>query len=140
MEDALGKEPRVLGEQTEQDLVQEVRDLVGIVAAGAQALGDLGDALGRLFRDLLGLDAWAELLRRDEHVAQGRQGVRWVVGGEVVQGDGDERRREAREVRADLDPLDVADDEQGRVAQVVLVGEQLDVGGLQVLVLALVLP
>ncbi len=36
--------------------------------------------------------------------------------------------------------VDVAHDEQRRVAEVVLVGEQLDVGGLEVLVLALVLP
>ena len=86
------------------------------------------------------LDPRAALLGGDEHVAQGHQGLARVVGREVVQGDRGPDRREAREVSPDLDPIDIADDEQGRVAEIVLVGEQLDVGGFEVLALALVLP
>jgi hypothetical protein len=69
-----------------------------------------------------------------------RAGVRRIVGREVVERDHRHYRAQAGEVGVDLDALDVADDEERRVAQVVLVAHQLDVGGPQVLVPALVLP
>ena len=53
-EDALGQQPGILGEQAEQDPVQEVRDLVRVVAAIAEALGDLGEMAGGLLGDLGG--------------------------------------------------------------------------------------
>ena len=81
-----------------------------------------------------------KLLGRGEDVAEGLEGVGRVVGGQVVEGDDLHDRAQAGEVGVDLDPLEVADDQERRVAEVVLVAQQLDVGGLQVLVLALVLP
>lgn len=61
-----------------------------------------------------------------------------MVRGSVVEGDGLDSRGEAGEVGTYLDRLEVADDEQRRSAEVILVAEHLEVGGLQVLVLALV--
>ena len=45
-EDALRQQAGVLGEQAEQDPVQEVGDGLRVVAARAEALGDLGEVAG----------------------------------------------------------------------------------------------
>ena len=63
-----------------------------------------------------------------------------VVGRQVVERDRRQDRAEAGEVGPDLDAVEVADDEQRRVAQVILVVEELEVRGLEVLLVALVLP
>ena len=66
----LRQEAGVLGEQAEEDPVEQVRDGFRVVAAGAEALGDLGEMLRRLLGDLRGLDPWAEFFGRDEDVAE----------------------------------------------------------------------
>ena len=90
VEDALRQEAGVLGEQAEQDAVQEVGDLVRIVAPRPQALGDLGEVAGGLLGDLGWLDARPELVGGGEGAAEGLEGFGGVVGGQVVEGD---RRR-----------------------------------------------
>src|SRR5207237_953388 len=94
----------------------------------------------RLLGDLGRLDPRPELLRSDEDVAEELERLGWVVRCELVERDHLDDGREPREVRPDLDTLGVADDQQRRIAEVVLVAEQLDVRRLQVLVVALVLP
>ena len=140
LEDALRQQAGVLGEQAEQDPVQEVGHPLRVVAARAEALGDLGEVARRLLGDLGRRDVRAEALGGREDVAEGLEGVGRVVGGQVVEGDDLHDRAQAGEVGVDLDPLEVADHQERRVAEVVLVAHQLDVGGPQVLVLALVLP
>jgi hypothetical protein len=62
------------------------------------------------------------------------------VGRQVVEGDLVELGAEVGEVGPDLDRVEVGDDEERRVAEVLAVAEQLEVGGLEVLALAFVLP
>ena len=140
LEDVLGEEAGILREEREQDAIEEVGDLLRVVTSGTEALGELGEVAGGLLGDLGGLDARSELLGRGEDGPERRERFRWVVGGQVVEGDGVELRAEVGEVGPDLDRVEVGDDEERRVAQVLAVAEQLDVGGLQVLALALVLP
>jgi hypothetical protein len=75
LEDAPGQQARVLGEQAEQDPVQEVGDALGVLAAGPEALGDLGEVAGGLLGDLGGLQSWAQLLGRREGIAQRLEGL-----------------------------------------------------------------
>jgi len=93
-----------------------------------------------LLGDLGGLDARSQLLGRREEGSEGRECLGWVVGRQVVERDGVELGAEVGEVGPDLDRVEVGDDEERRVAQVLAVAEQLEVGGLEVLALALVLP
>ena len=51
-EEALGQEPGVLGEQAEQELVEEVGDRLGLVAARAEGAGELGEVAGGLLGEL----------------------------------------------------------------------------------------
>ena len=67
-----------------------------------------------------GLDPRAELVRRGEDVAEQEQGP-GGIGRDLVEGDRLDDGLEAREVGVDLDPLDVADDQERRVLQVLAV-------------------
>jgi hypothetical protein len=139
-EDALGQHPGVLGEEAEEDPVQEVGDDLRIVAAAAEREGQLGEVAGGGLGDLGRLERGAQLLGRGEDGPEDREGLRRIGRREVVEGDDLGDRGEAGEVGPDLDRLEVGDDEEGRVLQRVAVALELEVGGLEVLPLALVLP
>ncbi len=136
-EEAAGEEADVFGEEAEEELDEEVGGAVGGDIAGAQGGGDLAEALGGLTGDDLGADV------RLEGVRVGPDGLEdgEVVGEvEVVEGEGVALGFGAGEVGGDDDAVEVAGDEEGRVFEVVLVADELAVGGVEVLVRALVLP
>ena len=62
-EEAVRQQAHVLGEQAEDDAVEEAGDALGIVAALAQEAGDLGDPLGGVLRDALGASSRASAPR-----------------------------------------------------------------------------
>ena len=102
-----------------------------------QAVGQLGESLGRLDRDLLAGDARPQGLGIGEQLAEDVEIGRIGQPGQVEAVD---LLGRAGEVGVDLEAVHVADDQQRRVIQVLAVEQQLGVGVLQVLVLALVFP
>ena len=70
LEDALRQEAGVLREEAEQDPVQEVGDVPRVVAAAAEALGDLGEVAGGPLGDLGRGDVGRKLLGQREDVAE----------------------------------------------------------------------
>ena len=109
----------------------------GVVAAGAQALGEVGEPRGGL-----GGQGVARL-RRAEAVGLGEGGAEQVAPGaveQVVEGEGVGLLHRVGEVGVDHDAVDVTGDEQRRVLEGCGVYQELGVGGVEVLVLALVFP
>ena len=141
-DDALREQPRVLGEEAEDDAVEVVGDGLRVVAAVAHRAGDRGEARRGDLRDLVGRLLRSQRLgvERDGAEHPQRFGRALVAGGEVVEGDAVDLGAGAGEVGVDLDAVHVADDERGRVLEVLAVVEQLAVGGGEVGVRALVLP
>jgi hypothetical protein len=106
----------------------------------ATACGELGEVAGGCLGQLGPIERRPERLRFGEHCPQDPQRLRWIGSLEVVKGYDTGDRRKAREVRVNLDPLEVGDHEERRVLERVSVPLQLEVRGLEVLALALVLP
>jgi hypothetical protein len=102
-EDSRRQHPGVLGEEAEEDPVQEVSDVLGVVAAGAEGEGQLGEVAGGGLGDLGRLVGGAQLLGRGEYGTEDREGLRGVRRREVVEGDDLRDRREVGEVGPDLD-------------------------------------
>jgi len=71
---------------------------------------------------------------------QGLEDLPVLLLRQVREGEGMNRLGRPGEVGVDLEPVHVGDDEQGRVVERLPVAQELVVGGLQVLVLPLVLP
>ena len=136
-EEVVLEEADVLGEHAEDEAVQEVGHLLGVLAALAQALGDLADVPGGLGRDGLARDAGLELLGIVEDGAEDFEVAR---PSHLLQRDGVDHRGRAREVGVDLQDVHVADHEEGRVLQGLAVAQELGVGLVQVGVALFVLP
>ena len=140
MQEILGQQPSVLGEQAEQELVEEVGDALGLVTARLEGHGEFGEVAGGDLGELRRAELGAQGLGIGEDSAQDPQRLGGVGPRQVVEGHRVEDRREVREVGAHLDPLEVGHDEERRVLQGVLVADELQVRCLQILALALVLP
>ena len=136
-EKAPGQQADVLGEEAEDHPVQEVRHVERRQATLAHGLGNLRKVPRRLGGDGLDRDARLELLRLEEDVAQEGQVLRL---GQVGQRDLVFHRGGVGEVRADDNPFHVAHDHERRVLKCLGIAQELLVGGVEVLVLALVLP
>ena len=136
-EDAFGQEADVLGEEGEDEAVEEVGDLAGVEAALAQRDGDLAHGAGGVGGDRLADRAGLELLRGDEDRADDLE----VPGvAELLEADLVDLLPGGGEVGVDHQAVHVAGDEERRVLEVGAVLVELEVGGVEVLVLALVLP
>ena len=96
--------------------------------------GELG---GRLLRDLFDARPRLQPLWVDE---QGLKDPADFLLRQILEGEGVDCLGRAREVGMDLEPVHVADDEQGRVVERFTVAQELIVGSVEVLVLSLVLP
>jgi hypothetical protein len=127
----------ILREHAEHQPVQKMRDSPGRELAFLQPAAEFTEALGDLAGQFLRRDAGLERLGAFEHLAQEVE-----LGGlvQVIQTELDLPRDRVRPIGVDDDPLHVGHDEVGRVLQVQGVGLELAQGGVQVLVLALVLP
>ena len=134
-----GQQAGILGEHAEEELVEEVGDVVRLVAAAAQALGERGEVLRCLGGQLVSCLAGPQLLGMLHDGPQQPQRL-GRVGEEIVEVERVDDRGRVREVGVDLEAVEVADDEQRRVLEGLPVLQELVVGGLQVLALALVLP
>ena len=132
----------VLGEEAEEDAVEEVGDGFGFVSTVLHGAGEVGEARGGGLGDFVRGLARAQVLRFDHHGAKDAHGLGGLVaaGGEVVEGDLVDAGSSVGEVGVDLDAVHVADDEGGRVFEVFAVVEELAVGGGEVGAVALVLP
>ena len=141
-DDAPREQPGVLGEEAEDDAVEVVGDGLRVIAAIAHRAGDRGEADGGRLGDLVGRPLRSQLLGVEHDGAEHAQrlGRALVARCEDVEGDAMDLRAGAREVGVDLDQVHIADDERGRVLEVLAVVEQLAVGGGEVGVRALVLP
>ncbi|MCZ2098061.1 MAG: hypothetical protein LC121_17695 [Anaerolineae bacterium] len=103
-EDAPVEQPRVLGEQTEDQPIQEVRDPVCVVVAVAQFLGEARESAGGALGDVLGREAGAQPLGIGEGPPENLQ----VLGlGQLLQRDLMDRRDRVRPVRVDDDLVHV---------------------------------
>src|SRR4051794_35710001 len=102
-EDSLGEEAGILGEQAEQDPVEEVSDRVRLVSSRPETLSDLREVSRRRLRDLLRDHTGPELLRGGESGAKNGEGGRRVGRSEVAEGDPVQLRTQPGEVRPDLD-------------------------------------
>ena len=152
--EVLRQQTRVLGEEAEDQPVEEPGDAevfplgngdfgagVGVRQFDAFALlqrtGDLGkllrEGLGDLGGGALGFEEIG-ILEQEAENAQVFRAVNLVVGELVGFLDG------AVEVGADNVAVEIADDEQGRIEEGLAVAEELLVGFVQVLFLALVFP
>jgi len=111
--------------------------LLGRHAPQAEPVGQFAEPLGRLLRDPGRGEVGPQGVGLGEELAQHVEigGVGQVLKVEFVDPLG-----RAREIRVDLEVVQVADDQERRVAQVLPVQEELLVGGGQVLAPALVLP
>ena len=114
-------------------------DSLGVVAATAEGEDQLGEARAAASVILAGSKVGrsssgaAKTARRIARASDGSGAARSSRVTTFVTG-------EAGEVGPDFDCLEVGDDEEGRVLQRVAVTLELEVGGLEVLALALVLP
>ena len=153
-EELLGQQAGVLGEEAEDQAVEEAGNAEvlalghgdlgagpGVGQFGAFALlerlGDLGELLRQRLGDLVGGALGLEVVGILEQGVEDAQVLRAVnrVVGELV-GFLDR----AVEVGADDVAVEIADDEQGRIEQRLAVAEQLLVGFVEALFLALVFP
>ena len=136
------QQTNVLGEEAEQHTIEEVRDRFGFVSALLHGAGEFGEARGRRFRYLIGGLSRTQRLRLAHHRAQDAQRSRGLVpaGSKVFERQRVDDGTGVGEVGMDLDPVHVADDERGRILQVLAVVKQLPIGGGEVGVVALVLP
>ena len=114
-----------------------MRDLFAGGALLAQGLGDLADAARRLLGDRAAGEAGLELVRIEE---DGVQDLVRAWRAQVLQAHFVHPVRRVGEVGVDHDAVHVADDEQRRVLERLAIGQELAVGGVEVLVLPLVLP
>ena len=139
---ALRQQPGVLGEEAEDDAVEVVGDRLRLVPALVHRLRDLGEARRGQLRDLVGRLLGPERLRLDHDRAEHAERLGGLVaaGPELVERDGEHGGPGAGEVGVDLDAVHVANDERGRVLEVLAVVEELLVRGGEVGVRALVLP
>ncbi len=133
---AVGQQAHVLGEEAEDHAVEKACDLVGVEAAAAKAVGDLGEALGGLPRDALAGHAGLQLARV---VEDGPHDLKVVGLLEVEQADVVDLGHRRGEVGVDHDAVHVAHAQERGVAEGFAVSEELVVGGFEVLVLAFVL-
>jgi hypothetical protein len=139
LEQLVGQEIDVFGEETEHALHQEVRHVerrMSLLLEGDRELADLG---GDVARDLLDREL------RLERLGVGEDAAELVEGGglgELVQRDRVDLLGRAGEVGVNFRPGDVADDQQRGIAEGFAIDEQLSVGVVEVFVfaLALVLP
>ena len=138
-EEVAGEEAGVLGEEAEEEFVEEMGDLVRVVAAGLKTAGEFGELAGGLLGDLLAGARGAEGLRLAHDGAEDAEGLLGAVA-ELVEVEGVDLLGRVGEVGVDLEALQVADNQEGRVFQGLAILEQLLVGGGEVLVLALILP
>jgi hypothetical protein len=136
-EDAVRQQADILGEEAEDDLDEEVGGLLRVFATGVEAGGDLAEPSGGGDGDGIGRVLWPEALGVGPEPPEHREVAFLGEAGEV---DLDDLLDGVGEIGVDADDVEVADDEQGRIAEVVLVAEELDVGGVEVLADALVLP
>ena len=136
-EHVVGEQPHVLGEHAEHQPVDEVGDRVRVVAALLQGERQLGEgrrgALGQRLPAFPGPQPLRVRHRPFEQVAF--RGVRQIVQCELV------RPADAvGPIGADAEPRHVRDDQQRRILQRQCVLPELGEGGVEVGVLALVLP
>jgi hypothetical protein len=139
LEEALGRQAGVFGEEAEEDTVEEVGYSLRVVPALAHRDGQARELLGGILGEVLARPLRAEDLRVRHDGAEDPQRLR-RVGRQVVEREAVGVRDGAREVRMDLEARQVADDEERRVLERLAVVVQLAVGCGQVLTLALVLP
>ena len=139
IDQVLGQDAGILGEHREQQAIEEVRNRVRVVAAGAEGRGQSGEVLGGALGQLLAQARRAQALGIGEDGAQDAQ--RFArVGRQIVEGEAIDPRHGVGEVGVDLEAGEVAHDQQRRVAQSLAVAVELRVGRGEVLALALVLP
>ena len=136
-EQLVGKQLHVLGEQAEDDAVEEPGGLGGVDPALPHALGDRADPAGGVGRDGHAGHAGLQLVRVVEDGADDLD----VPGvAEFVERDLVDLLHGAGEVRMDDQPVHVADDQQRRVLQRLAIFQELVVRGRQVFMLPLVFP
>ena len=136
-EQVVGQQAHVLGEHAEDQPVDEVRHGLRVVAAVPQRLRQRGEPLRRALGDLL------PRLARPKPLGVGQRPLELVASGRVPQVFQPELMGPADAVGpvgADAEALQVTDDQQRRVLQRQRVLPQLPEGGVQVGVLAFVLP
>jgi hypothetical protein len=127
----------IFREEAEEELRQEVGGAVRLGPARAEAIGQRGEAAGGILRDLLDGRARSQQVRAREEGAQEAQRLRFD---DLLVGETMDLLGRAGEVGVDLEPFDVADDQQRRVLQRLAVEEELVIGGGEVFVLPFVLP
>lgn len=140
-------------EEAEEETHEEVRDLLpgvdGCVGVAAlfdfEALGEAGEDLGGFLGDEGVGAVGAEGVGVAEECAEDferwkRAGGGGLVAVEIGEIEGVDALAGGGEVGVDFEAVEVADDEERRVAEVLAIVVDLLVGGLEVLVLALVLP
>ena len=142
-EELFGQQPQILGKEGKEQAHQEVGQLLGRVAFAGELLvllhgvGDGQEGIGRGFGDLLLVFVRRELFRVEEGPVQLFHAR---PSQNIIQGDGVSLARVVVEVGVDVDGVDVAGDEQGRVRQRFAVELKLLVGFVQVFVRPFVLP
>ena len=141
-EETRREQPGVLGEEAEDDAVEVVGDGLRVVPALVHRPRDLGEARRGELRNLVGRLLGPQRLgvKHDRAKDAERLGGAFAALGEVVEGEFVDGGTGAGEVGVDLDAVHVADDERGRVRQVLTVVEELAVGGGEVGAVPLVLP
>jgi|GEM_PF-6599023 len=116
---------------------EEVGRLLGRHAADAHAVGQGREAFGHVLGDCFDRLAGFQGVRIGEQLAESVQVGRL---GQVIEIKGKNDGRLGGEVGVNLEPVQVADDEQRRVLQVLTIKEKLLVRLLQTAALALVFP
>jgi hypothetical protein len=136
-EHGIGEQPNILGKHAEDESVDEMRDGLRVVSACAKPLRETGELLGGFFREHLAGLAGLEPLRiaEDPFEALPVTGFMQIIKRQLI-GFLDR----VGPVRMNTKPVHVADDEQRRIFQGHGILLQLNVGGPQVLMLALIFP
>ncbi len=111
--EALGQETGVLGEEAEEDPIEEVRYRGGVDVPLAQAAGQACELAGRLLGDLRPHEVRAQAVGVAEESPQLAQRLR-RSSGQVGQAEGVHPGGRVGEARVDLDAVHVRDHQQGR--------------------------
>ena len=136
-ENLVGQQADIFGEEAENDAVEEMGDFGGVEAALAHGFGHVCEVLSGLLGDGDASFAGPQFFGVEEDGSENFEAARVAEAFErdfVRDGYG------LGEIGVDDDAVQVADDEDGRTGEGVSVEEELIVGVVQILVLALVFP
>ena len=136
-EHGIGEQPNILRKHAEDEPVDEMRDGLGIMAACAKPLRQAGELLRGFFRQRLAGFARLQPFRVTEHPFETLPLLRFM---QIIEREFMNLLDRIGPVRMNAKPLHVANDQERRIFKGNGILLQLHISGLQVLMLALILP